>query len=177
MWFFTLKSICDYRYTLIFSLNIQLTGTREMYNFWDHGNSHFAQMDSSTRIFIKLRLWGFRLGPTDVTHPLSTYVFCTFTVICYDRLKMAPIEVKHISSSCQTRMLCAFVSETHGNIIVHYRTSLCMRVWDPRKLCKKMREHYACRFQRLLRHACMLIRTRSHNACVSDSMRITFFFF
>ena len=33
-----------------------------------------------------------------------------------------------------------------------------------------MRENYICRLQRLLRHACMLIRTRMHNTRMFDSM-------
>ena len=45
-----------------------------------------------------------------------------------------------------------------------------MRIMRPPEACKKMRENYVCWFQRLLRHACMLIQTRMHNACVSDSM-------
>ena len=43
-------------------------------------------------------------------------------------LKRAPMEVKQISSYCQTRMHCACVSETHGNIIFHDRTNLCVPV-------------------------------------------------
>ena len=64
-------------------------------------------------------------------------------------------------------MRCACVSETHGNIIFYLRKNLCMRVWDPRKRSKKMRENYICRLQRFFRHACMLIQTRTLNACVS----------
>ena len=37
-------------------------------------------------------------------------------------LKRASIELKLIASSCNTR------TETHGNIIFHYRTNFCMRV-------------------------------------------------
>ena len=51
-------------------------------------------MDSVTRKVFKLRLWGFRLGPTEMPHPLLTSV--TFPLICYDRLKMASIEVKEM---------------------------------------------------------------------------------
>ena len=36
---------------------------------------------SGTRIFFKLRLWGFRLGPTDATHPLLTSVRCPFNLL------------------------------------------------------------------------------------------------
>ena len=52
-------------------------------------------------------------------------------------LKRAPIEVKQILSSSQTRMHCARMSETHGNIIFYLRINLCVRVWDPQKRCKK----------------------------------------
>ena len=33
------------------------------------------------RIFLKLRLWGFRGGPTDVAHPLLTSVYCPFNLL------------------------------------------------------------------------------------------------
>ena len=36
-----------------------------------------------------LRMWGFGLGPTDVTHPLLNLY--TVPLIFYDLLKMAPI--------------------------------------------------------------------------------------
>ena len=40
----------------------------------------FYIRDSSTR-FLFLRLWGLRLGPTDVTHPLLTSVHCPFNLL------------------------------------------------------------------------------------------------
>ena len=42
----------------------------------------------------------YRIGPTYVPHLLSTSVLYTVTLICYDGLKMASIEVKRISSLC-----------------------------------------------------------------------------
>ena len=101
-------------------------------------------------------------GPTAVPHPLLTSVPYTVPLVCYNRLKRVSLEVKLIASSCNTRMRCACMWETHGNIIFHNRTNFCVRVCDPRKLCKKMCENYICKFQRLLRHASMLIRTRIH---------------
>ena len=78
------------------------------------------------RNFFKLRLWGFRLGPTDVTHPLLTSVCCPFNFLQSFTVKRAPIEVKQISSYCQRLscvVQCVCMSETHGNIIFHYRTN------------------------------------------------------
>ena len=51
------------------------------------------------RIFCKHRLWGFRLGPTDVTHQLLTFVHCPFNLL---RSLKDGIEVKRISSSYQS---------------------------------------------------------------------------
>ena len=42
-----------------------------------------------------------------------------------------------------------------------------MRVWNPRKRSKKMRENKICRLQRFFRDACMLIQTHTLKACVS----------
>ena len=64
-------------------------------------------------------------------------------------------------------MHCTCVSETSGNIIFYLRINLCVRIWDPRKSSKKMSENWICRLQRFFRDACMLIRTRTLNACVS----------
>ena len=42
--------------------------------------------------FFLLRLYGFRQGPTDVTHPLLTPVYCPFN--CYDHLKTMFVKEK-----------------------------------------------------------------------------------
>ena len=55
------------------------------------------------RDFCLLRLWGLRIGPTDVTHPLLTSIHSNFNLL-RSCLKMAPIEVKQISSFCPESM-------------------------------------------------------------------------
>ena len=52
------------------------------------------------RKVFKLRLWGLRLGPSDVPHPLLTSVHSPFNLL----LKMTFIEAKQITSSCKIRM-------------------------------------------------------------------------
>ena len=52
---------------------VQCTRTHELFR-WSKG--------TVARDFcIKLRLWGVRLGPTDVTHPLLTSVHCPFNLL------------------------------------------------------------------------------------------------
>ena len=69
------------------------------------GRSHFVYhlfKGTIARDFCyKLRLWGCRLGPTDVTHPLLTSVHCPFNLL--RSFNMTSIEVKLIISSSQTR--------------------------------------------------------------------------
>ena len=57
--------------------------------------------DSVTRIVFKLRLWSDRIpvGPTNV--PELLFEFFTLPLICYNTLKMAPIEVRLMTSSSQ----------------------------------------------------------------------------
>ena len=46
-------------------------------------------------IFFKLRLWGYRLGPTEVPEPLFQFVYSPYniqyTIQCYNILKMTSI--------------------------------------------------------------------------------------
>ena len=64
---------------------------------------------------------GFRQGPSDVPHPLLTSV----PLICQDRLKMASIDVKQISSLCKTRM--------RVNISVYEKNANpCLRIYTER---------------------------------------------
>ena len=62
-----------------------------------------SERDSVTKFFLKLRLWGFRLCPTDVSTFNSCTVY-TLPLVCYDRLKTTFVEVKQISPLCKPRM-------------------------------------------------------------------------
>ena len=46
----------------------------------------------STRLnCFQLRLWGFRLGPTDVTHPLLTIMYCPFNLLLLRQIPVADL--------------------------------------------------------------------------------------
>ena len=54
------------------------------------------------RKVFKLRQWGFSLGPTDVPHPLLTFVHSPFNLL--RSFKDDVLEVKRISPSCKPGM-------------------------------------------------------------------------
>ena len=57
--------------------------------------------------------------------PLLTSVYSTVPLICYDRIKMASIEVKRISPSCKPRMrVSVSVYEKYAN--------QCLRIYTRR---------------------------------------------
>ena len=124
------------------------TRIRKYLRVWDEDTISFTSMGALFKgtvardFCIKLRLWGVRLGHTDVTHPLLTSVYCPFNLLRLFK------EGTHWS---KTDII--LVSNTH---------TLCVRVWDPQKRSQKMRENNICRLQRLFRHAYMLIRTRKY---------------
>ena len=67
---------------------------------------------SQEKVF-KMRLLGFRLGPTDVPHPLITSVHSPFNL-----LRLFKDEVKRISPLCKPRM----------HVTVSVQELACMRV-------------------------------------------------
>ena len=128
-----------------------------------------------------LLLWGFR-------H------LCAVPLICYDSLKRASIEVKLMSSYCQTRMRCACMSELACmRVVITFETgkySYCTFSYKASggHACRNNFETGKYSFRTFsykapggLIHACINLscsekwcfrgsQTRMHNSCVSDRM-------
>ena len=114
-----------------------------------------------------LRLWEFRLGHTDVTHPL--FYICTLSLLFATHcLKRAPIEVKLIASSCNTRMRLRVRSSMHACL-----KSLWNRQMEFSRIfllrCRGL-IHTRINWSFSKKICFRGSNTRTRNACVSETM-------
>ena len=103
---------------------------------------------------------GFRLGSTDVTHPLLTSVYCPFNLLRLfkEGAHRSKTYIIHVSDKHALRVL-VWDPRKHYFLLKDKFMLACLR-----KRSKKMCENYICWLQRLFRNA---------NACVSETRMIS----
>ena len=89
----------------------------------------YTLKDSVRRIVFKLRLWGDRLGPTDVSDPNFIVLRCPFNFLCIfkDGAHRSKTEFKLGPSS---DVIFNFLVPTQTNLAPHHAIATFHTLWD-----------------------------------------------